>query len=493
MFPNIPREFGIKECIKHLEARENPLFSTACIVKALEITLDNNIASFNGTTYLQCKGTAMGPKNSCPYADNSMGYIDEAVHDNNPECSSPNVIPDFWARLRDDIYMPWVDTLENLELFKIWLNSIHPSLKFTFTISREGVEFLDTYVYSIGHKIYTKIYSKPSDTHCYLVPFSCHKTHIIKNIPYNIARRVLQNNSEESNYSLGRIEYTEYLKNRGYSEEFVNEAFDKVEKLERKQLYALKNNVVTTKQCTPLVMDTNPALPDMSKIVHKHSYILELDDVLKSTIPPDTVFVSCRGAKTVRDLLIHSKLNNSVQIDRDVDITPDPEVGCIKCGGTCYFCKNYLKDSKKFTSYHTNQMFNISDTLSCNTKGVIYIIDCIKCKKSYVGYTTGTMKMRFSNDKSHIKTKKRTCTIVDHYLDYDHDLIYNPNKQYDETFSKHVEVTLIEQVKLDPNDSQAEKERKCELREGYWQTQLKTFERYGGLNKRHSKKYQTTT
>ena len=229
-----------------------------------------------------------------------------------------------------------------------------------------------------------------------------------------------------------------------------------VEKLERKQLYALKNNVATTKQCTPLVIDTNPALPDMSKIVHKHSYILELDDELKSTIPPDTVFVSCRGAKTVNDLLVHSKLNNPVQINRDADIAPG--VGCFKCGGTCYFCKNYLRDSKTFTSYHTNQMFNISDTLTCNTKGVIYIIDCIKCMESYVGYTTGTMKTRFSNDKSHIKSNKRTCTIVDHYLDYDHDLVYNPNKQYDETLGKHVKVTLIEQVKLESSDNQAEKE-----------------------------------
>ena len=46
---------------------------------------------------------------------------------------------------------------------------------------------------------------------------------------------------------------------------------------------------------------------------------------------------------------------------------------------------------------------------------------------------------------------------------------------------------------VDENDSQEEKERKCELREKYWQSQLKTFERYGGLNKRHSKKYDKTT
>ena len=64
MFPNIPREFGIVECTKHLNKRPTPsmLFSTECIVEALKITLDNNIASFNSTAYKQLQGTAMGPK-----------------------------------------------------------------------------------------------------------------------------------------------------------------------------------------------------------------------------------------------------------------------------------------------------------------------------------------------------------------------------------------------------------------------------------------------
>ena len=86
-----------------------------------------------------------------------------------------------------------------------WLNSIHPDLVFTYDYSKDGVEFLDTYVYAVGDVIHTKLYSKPSDTHCYLIPTSCHRSHVLKNIPYGVGRRVRQNNSEDTNFlSKGR-------------------------------------------------------------------------------------------------------------------------------------------------------------------------------------------------------------------------------------------------------------------------------------------------
>ena len=44
----------------------------------------------------------MGPKNACDYADVAMNYIDQAVHGKNPACLSFRIIPEFWARFRDD-------------------------------------------------------------------------------------------------------------------------------------------------------------------------------------------------------------------------------------------------------------------------------------------------------------------------------------------------------------------------------------------------------
>ena len=115
MFTNIPREMGIRQCTKHLAERSScdRLFSTECIIKALEITLDYNVAAFNGITYRQERGAAMGPKNSCEYADCAMDEIDMLVNSNIVE-HGPQHRPAFWGRLRDDIYMAWAGTAEQL-------------------------------------------------------------------------------------------------------------------------------------------------------------------------------------------------------------------------------------------------------------------------------------------------------------------------------------------------------------------------------------------
>ena len=65
MFPNISKLVGLQECKTHLDKHHDPIFSTECILRALEITLDNNLTEFEGVIYKQCKGTAMGPPNAC--------------------------------------------------------------------------------------------------------------------------------------------------------------------------------------------------------------------------------------------------------------------------------------------------------------------------------------------------------------------------------------------------------------------------------------------
>ena len=69
MFPSIQKEVGLEQCRLHLDKREDPILSTDCIIDALETNLDNNITEFEGVIYKQKKGTAMGPKNACAYAE----------------------------------------------------------------------------------------------------------------------------------------------------------------------------------------------------------------------------------------------------------------------------------------------------------------------------------------------------------------------------------------------------------------------------------------
>ena len=150
----------------------------------------------------------MGPKNACEYFHCSMDRIDQLVNNLDEPINPSNTRPYFWARLRDDILMIWTGSIDQLTQFMTWLNGICQSLKFTYTHSPEGVEFLDLFVYVTDNFIHTKLFSKKSDTHCYLIPTSCHKDHVVRNIPFGVARRVRQNNSEDTNFEEQRVLYS---------------------------------------------------------------------------------------------------------------------------------------------------------------------------------------------------------------------------------------------------------------------------------------------
>ena len=108
----------------------------------------------------QKKGTAMGPHNACAYADTALNKV---INNDSDLTEHSQQGPDdpslLWAPFRDDIYTPWVEELEKLNAFHEWLNNFHPDLRFEMSEpSLEGVEFLDTYVYTKDGKIQTKPY-----------------------------------------------------------------------------------------------------------------------------------------------------------------------------------------------------------------------------------------------------------------------------------------------------------------------------------------------
>ena len=255
--------------------------------------------------------------------------------------------PLIWARFRDDIYLPWTYGEPKLYELLDFLNTRLPGIKFTVEHSYEGIAFLDTFIYSKNNKIHNKIFSKECDDHKFLIPTTCHPTHILRNIPYNTALRIYKITSDEVEYTKSKEEYKKFLLERGYSNTIIEESFEKAEKKERQSLY---NTVCDTKnshrRCFPLVCDYNPGLPNIGGILNKHRHILDLDDDLKHVINKDNIFVSYRGTKTIKDILTHSKLRIAY-VDTQEDQTNVPNGECKKCNNAMFAKTISLKEPKQ--------------------------------------------------------------------------------------------------------------------------------------------------
>lgn len=140
----------------------------------------------------------------------------------------------------------------------------------------------------------------------------------------------------------------------------------------------------------------------------------------------------------------------------------------------CDLCQNFFVESKSFLSFQTGKNYTIHSRLSCDSKNVIYLASCKKCRLQYVGSTTTDFKVRFRNHKSTMLTNKTTCEVAIHFNKTPHTL---------DDFS----FQCIDQVQA-PSGSE-EIDRLLITKEAYWSAQLFSLAPHG-LNKRkefHSK------
>ena len=118
-----------------------------------------------------------------------------------------------------------------------------------------------------------------------------------------------------------------------------------------------------------------------------------------------------------------------------------------------------LFSDRKFTSKVVGKTYFIKGDLSCNSKNVIYLITCDKCKDEYMASAVD-FKPRSRVHKSDIKTKKERCGTSRHF-----------NEKCLCLASSFGYVQIIEQVY---SEHPSKFEEVLWYKERYWQSQLFT-------------------
>ena len=283
MFPNIDNNLGIKAVTDALNSREIQVPSTPCIVEAVKICLEHNNSNFQGKHFLQIHGTAMGPKNACSYADLAMGVIDQ-------KAKSGTIKPRLWWRYRDDIFDLWTQGATKLNDFTDFINALYPTIKFTVVSSEASLNVLDLTLSLVDGFIQTDVYSKPTDHHMYLLRNSAHPRHCTKAIPFGVATRIRRNCSTIEKFDQRRDEYQTYLVERGYNPAEVNKQFLRAKDLPREDLLASKPK--DKKIVFPLVVDYNPHLPNITKIIKSFSHLIYELPLLSQIFPKGSIIPS---------------------------------------------------------------------------------------------------------------------------------------------------------------------------------------------------------
>ena len=449
LYSNIPHE-EIKTSIEE-QMKEHPQFNSPppeTVVQCADHVLSNNVFTFENKIYKQVHGTAMGTPMAPTVANLFMTSLEEKVFKDSP-------VPfdsEFWKRFIDDIFLLWLGSEEELDTFLTFLNTIHPTIKFTHTSSKETVSFLDISISLKNGYLSTDLFTKPTDSHAYLLYNSCHPSHVKRNLPFSQFLRLRRICSEDTQFKRRCDELENHLKSRGYSKKVIKTGRKKAESKSRAETLAYQNKVFTfpKNKRVPIVVTHNPKNPPIGKWLRDLQQNLVESNARMREVLPEPPIIGQRNCKSLRDHLMPSSLPPKIETNP----------GSVRCTRKkCIICDKHLSQEKRFVSCQTKESFSLRGRFSCDTKNVIYLISCQKCGKAqYVGQTQNSLRERFYLHRSHI-SKNVGTPLTMHFNQSNHSL-------------EDMRCIVIEEVN---NFSLSERLR----RENFWISKLKTLLPHG--------------
>ena len=229
--------------------------------------------------------------------------------------------------------MIWTHGEELLLDFIEYLNSRVPSINFTQEVSQKEVSFLDTKVKIVNNRLETDLYSKPTDSHSYLMYDSAHPQRCKDSIPYGQFLRLRRICSQEIDFQKHVIELTAHFISRGYPLGLLDEAAELAEKKDRNVIIdeALKSKEQNeSSDKVLLITQYNPNFQDLRKIVFGNWEMLGKSPTTEF-IYERKLMCAYRRPKNLRDLLVKANIPHKEGDERSrPDWQPTPQINSVE-------------------------------------------------------------------------------------------------------------------------------------------------------------------
>ncbi len=232
LYPSIPLDKAIDKINGILEEERHP--RRLLIIRLLEWVMYNSVVEFNGRTWKQIKGTAMGTPVAPAFAILFMSWLDKEFTRSFP---TTNML--LHLRYIDDGLIIWKGSQGALQYWLSNLNGFDPNIKITWTISDASVDFLDLTLFkgnrfqATGH-LDSRCYQKPMNMYLYLPFISHHTTATKKAFIHSELHRMLARTTDPQDFISIYNKFYQRLRARGYPVQFLRPIFAKVSHHHRK-------------------------------------------------------------------------------------------------------------------------------------------------------------------------------------------------------------------------------------------------------------------
>lgn len=410
LYTSITHDLGVEAIQYWINKHRNLIpsrFNNDFIIHSLLFVLKNNNFTFDDVYYHQNNGTAMGTKLAPPYACLVVGFLEETklfpkILPNHFIPEQCRWIEENFKRYMDDGFAALLKSINITTLLKC-LNSLHPNITFTeekaiFTIidkqKTQMLNFLDVNVLlRENNQLETDVYYKTTNSHDYLNYDSSHPEHIKRNIPYNLAKRIIcfVSNHDRMEYRLKELK--SFLSKCNYPINVIEKGIFNAKLQGPAPEPKKKENIL------PLVT-TNYANFDFKNVIHKANFLFQNtpDIDLKDKFSNFNLLLSQRQPKNLLQHLSSSKF-------KSVKNTVTTPPGISKCKDIrCKICKLYLQTDTSFQT-SSGKIWHVKCNMSCKSTNAIYFLKCNRCdgKVTYIG-KTNNVRLRTNQHISECRT-----------------------------------------------------------------------------------------
>ena len=284
-----------------------------------------------------------------------------------------------------------------------------------FKISGFGcpLPFLDIELYFNNNNWQSRLYSKTTDVHAYVLPTSCHPPSVCKAIPRSIAIRIFRVCTEKHEYNRSWVLFRDkYFLNRGYDKFAIDKVFREVKRLNRKLLLTPKRKQPATLSRVPFVAPYGNNTKHVGSILRNVASLSQARNYHRPNsleFPQRPVFKV--GASLKKRLVKSSFLRPIVR-----------KHGCYKCGLPTCHVDSFLQEVSDISSDVTGVTFPIVHALSCNSSNVVYVVRCKRCNKQGVGETHDPrQRLQSYIQAAGSSAPTSTSGVEAHFSDFDHD------------------------------------------------------------------------
>jgi hypothetical protein len=323
------------------------------------------------------------------------------------------------------------------------------------------VDFLDTTVIvdKVTRKLYTTVYSKPTDTHDYLHFTSSHPDHCKTGGPKGQLLRLRRICTLDMDFNLNCEKMIGHYLRRGYPKRILMKHVEEVKQLKQEDLLEVKSKDQGIDRMT-LTLEYKPANPDILGIVNNEWELLQSSPNL-SKLFEHRPMLAHKRSPNMRDLLVKATTEYPAQTHENLD---NFDCNIAKCSRR--YCQTCPKKAIQghIQSHVTKQTYRTVTKVTCESANVIYCINCKQCGKQYVGETKRKFRIRINEHLGDIRNKRNHKPVARHFNSKNHNI-------------KCVSASIIELLTRNPElDSSTIIRRE---RERFWVYRLRSLEPLG--------------